>query len=163
MTNKDINTVVWSNAFSCGIKLIDEQHKGLVNLVNDMFSHVTGDDQQEREYLNRVIHEAIRYIRIHFATEEKIMNATKFDDYKEHKQAHDSFILSIAGHVKSVAAGKRYTIMPFAKFLKDWILSHIAVMDKRYFEYFKQIAARKEDGRITINPADLQNAVTAIK
>jgi hemerythrin len=156
MANKSVEIVTWSDRLSCGIKLIDDQHKGLVDLVNDMFNHATGNSIQEHDYFNIVIQEVVKYVKVHFATEEKIMIATKFSGYAEHKKAHDSFVLAVVENINDYNAGKRLTLSAFTKFLKNWILSHIAMMDKQYFEYFKKIATRKEDGKLSITSADIQ-------
>lgn len=161
--NKKEELVTWSSKFSVGVKLIDDQHKGLLDLVNDMFNHVTGDDDTERAYFNQVIQQAVGYVKVHFYTEEKIMLGTNFHGYPEHKKAHDSFILTVVDHIKSFESGKRMILSEFTKFLKDWILTHIAVMDKQYFEYFKEIATRKADGKLTINQADVAQRATAAK
>jgi len=155
MLNENTELVTWSHQLSCGVKLIDDQHKGLVDLVNDMFSHATGNESQEHDYFNRVIQEAVKYVKNHFATEEKIMLATKFSGYAEHKKEHENFVLAVVANIKDYEAGKRLTLSSFTRYLKDWILSHIAVMDKRYFEYFKKIATRKEDGKLSITSADI--------
>ena len=147
--------VKWSNTLSCGLQIIDEQHKGLVNLVNDLFNHVTGNEEEEHKYFNKVIQEAVKYVKIHFATEEKIMIATKFQSYTEHKKAHELFILTVVDRIKEYKTGKKMTLNTFTKFLKDWILSHIAVMDKQYFEHFKRLASRKADGKLSINSSDI--------
>jgi hemerythrin len=135
--------------------LIDDQHKGLVELVNDMFNHATGNSIQEHDYFNIVIQEVVKYVKVHFATEEKIMIATKFSGYAEHKKAHDSFVLAVVNNINDYKAGKRLTLSTFTKFLKEWVLSHIAMMDKQYFEYFKKIATRKADGTLSITSADI--------
>ena len=159
MDNSNRNELIsWSNKFSCGIKLIDDQHKGLVMLVNEMFNHVTGNELQEHDYFNRVINDAVSYVKVHFATEEKLMLATKFDGYAEHKKEHDSFVLAVVENIKDYEAGKRLTLSSFTRFLKDWVLSHIALMDKKYFEYFKKVATRKADGKLSITSADVNNA-----
>ncbi|MCL2720218.1 MAG: bacteriohemerythrin [Treponema sp.] len=150
--------ITWSDKFSCGIKLIDDQHKELVALVNEMFNHVTGNDLQEHNYFNRVINDAVSYVKVHFATEEKLMLATKFDGYAEHKKEHDSFVLAVVENIKDYEAGKRLTLSSFTRFLKDWVLPHIALMDKKYFEYFKKVATRKADGKLSITSADVNNA-----
>ncbi|MCL2764217.1 MAG: bacteriohemerythrin [Treponema sp.] len=150
--------ITWTDRFSCGIKLIDEQHRELVNLVNEMFNHVTGNDLQEHNYFNRVINDAVTYVKTHFATEEKLMIATKFDGYAEHKKEHDSFVLAVVENIRDYEAGKRLTLSSFTKFLKDWVLSHIALMDKKYFEYYKKIATRKADGKLSITSADVISA-----
>jgi len=153
--SRNSEIIVWSNTFACNIKIIDDQHRHLVDLVNKMFNHVTGDEDEERLYLKNVLQEAVRYIKIHFATEEKIMLATRFAGYIEHKEAHQNFVYNVANNIKSLISGKRLTLLSFSKFLKNWILTHIAVMDKQYFDYIRRIATRKADGKLTVSPVDL--------
>ena len=155
MVNDNSELIPWTNKFACGIKLIDDQHKGLVDLVNEMFNHVTGNEKEEKEYFDKVIKKAINYVRIHFATEERIMLATRFKGYAEHKRKHDTFVLAVVDNVRAFQFSKRFTLFTFTKFLKEWVLTHIAVMDKQYFEYLKNIATRKANGKLSINKADV--------
>ena len=147
--------ISWSAAFSVGIKIIDDQHKELFALVNDMFNHVVGDAQAESVYFKQVIQKAVDYVKVHFSTEEKIMLHANFPGYSEHKKAHDTFVLTVVEKVKDFEAGKKFTLLEFTQFLKEWILTHIAIMDKGYFTYFRKIATRKEDGKLSINQADV--------
>jgi len=149
------NLVNWSTTYSVGVKVIDDQHKGLLNLVNDMYNHVTGNEEEEREYFKKIIQEAVNYVKVHFATEEKIMRAIKFQGYAGHKKAHDSFILTVVENIRDYESGKRVTLSSFTHFLKDWILTHIAIMDKQYFDYFMKIATRKENNQLSITSADI--------
>jgi hemerythrin len=143
--------ITWSNTFSFGIKPIDDQHKEFVDLVNDMFHHATGNNEQEREYFSKVIKKAVHYIKVHFATEEKIMLAIQYPDYAEHKRCHDCFILDVIDNIRKFETEKHYTLFSFTKFLKDWVLSHIGIMDKQYHLYIKKmIALRKAGGRLRV-------------
>ena len=155
MTKTKSELVTWSPTFSVGVKIIDDQHKGLLDLVNDMFNHVTGDEAAEREYFSHVIQRAVQYVKVHFNTEEKIMIHTNYPGYAEHKKAHDAFVLTVVENIKNFESGKRLVLSEFTKFLKEWILTHIAIMDKQYFGYFKEIATRKEDGKLSINRTDV--------
>ena len=152
--NDDNELIIWTTKLSCGIKLIDDQHRGLVDLVNEMFNHVTGNHVQERDYFNNVIHQAIEYVKYHFSTEEKILLVTDFCDYAKHKKEHDHFVLTIIESVREYEAGERFTLSSFTRFLRDWILSHIALMDREYFEHIQKISVRKPDGRLSINLED---------
>ena len=153
----NVNELIsWSNKLACGIKIIDEQHKGLVMLVNDMFNHVTGNEKEEKEYFNKIIREALRYIRVHFATEERIMTATKFKGYAEHKRKHDTFVIAVVDNVRAYQFSRRFSLFTFTKFLKEWVLTHVAVMDKQYFEYIKSLASRKANGKLSISRADIR-------
>jgi len=149
--------IVWANTFSCGVKPIDDQHKELISLVNEMFNHVTGDEKQEREYFNKVFLKVVNYIRVHFATEEKIMLVTRFSGYNEHKMAHDNFISTVKNYIYNFTSGKRFSLYTFTKFLKNWVLSHIAIMDKQYFEYFRKTAIRnRASGNLNISSAGIR-------
>jgi len=152
---KSKNYVSWSESYSMGIKIIDDQHKGLLDFVNDLFNHSTGNELEEQAYFKEVIQQAVQYIKNHFQTEEKLMITTKYPGYAEHKKAHDEFTLTVVKSVKDFESGKRLVLEKFAYFLKDWILTHVAVMDIQYATYFRKIATRKADGRLTIGMADI--------
>jgi len=144
------NLVTWSSTYSVGVRSIDAQHMELINLVNDMYNHIVGDEKAERAYFKKIIHNAVEYVKVHFATEEKILLATKFPGYVEHKRAHDLFILNVIENIRDYEEGKKINLAAFTHFLKDWILSHIAVMDKQYFLYLKRIATRKANGKLSV-------------
>jgi hemerythrin len=136
--------------------LIDDQHKGLLDVVNDLFSHSSGNEREEREYFKEVIQQAVQYVKNHFQVEEKLLIASKYPDYAEHKKAHDEFTMTILSSAKDFESGKRLVLEKFAYFLKDWILTHIAVMDKQYAIYLRKIATRKADGRLTVGMTDIE-------
>jgi hemerythrin len=137
-----------------GIKIVDEQHKGLLDFVNDLFNHSTGNESEERAYFKKVINKAVQYINVHFATEEKIMISTKFPGYAEHKKAHAEFTLAVVQSADDYESGKKRVLSKFACYLKDWILTHIAIMDVQYAAYLKKIAASKEDVLLSITKDD---------
>ena len=153
--SKRANIVNWSPTFSVGVNLIDNQHKELLKLTNDLFSHSIGDPESEQAYFKKVIKGAVDYVKVHFSTEEQIMIKTRFPGYAEHKREHDSFILTVIEQVKVFEESKKMPLLNFTNFLKDWILTHIAISDKGYFEYFKKIATRKSDGTLSISIEDI--------
>jgi len=150
------NLVTWSATYSVGIKIIDDQHKELFRLVNEMYNHVNNDDEEvERAYFKSVIRQVVDYIKKHFTTEEKIMQRTQCKDYVGHKIAHDFFILSVANIVQKFDEGKRVPLISFTNFIKDWILTHIAIMDKQYFNHLMKVASRKPDGKPSVTQAGI--------
>jgi hemerythrin len=154
MKDEEKEYVKWSDTYSMGIKLIDDQHKGLLDFVNDLLNHSTGNEKEERIYFKKVIQQAVQYIQVHFATEEKMMLATKFPGYKEHKRTHDEFTLTVVQSAEDFKSGKKRVLSKFACFLRDWVLTHIAVMDVQYAAYFKKIATREADGTLSIAMED---------
>ncbi|MCL2758704.1 MAG: bacteriohemerythrin [Treponema sp.] len=148
MSDNRTKLINWNKSFECGIKQLDEQHKALVDLVNEMFQNITGNEKQENDYFDKIYHKAADSIKEHFITEERILSATKYAGYAEHKKAHKLFTLSINNELRKHESGKKISLSYFTGYIKDWILSHIAVMDKQYFEYFKQIATSGKDVKI---------------
>ena len=155
----DKKHVTWSDSYSVGIKLIDDQHKGFLALVNELFNnpveYYVDDEDAERARFKGAMKQTVSYVKHHFSTEENYMMATRFPGYADHKRIHDAFILTIIQTARDFDAGKRLMSEKLAYFLKDWVLSHVAVMDVQYARYFRSIATRKDCGRLTITIADL--------
>jgi len=126
--------MIWNDDLSCGIALVDEQHKGLIALVNTMLEQVDDGHLQERESFNAITAGIVSYVGNHFMTEEKIMLDAKLSGYDAHKKEHDNFKLAFAEYIRNYESGNEFALPKFTKFLKEWILSHIAQVDKRCFE-----------------------------
>jgi hemerythrin len=139
MTGSEL--VKWSPTLSIGIKIIDDQHQELLRITNDLFNHCVGDEESEKAYLSKVIQGVVDYIKIHFSTEEKLLHRANYPDYMNHKQEHDAFVLNVVEQVRNIR-DRKFSLVTFTRYLKDWILTHIAVSDKKYAEYFKKNAAR---------------------
>jgi hemerythrin len=132
---EQVEYVAWSDAYSTGISMIDEQHKGLLDFINNLYNHVSGDEAKERAYFKEVIQQAVQYVRYHFASEEKYMASISFPGLAEHKKAHEQFVLTVIKTIREYELGNTLTLENFANFLKDWVLSHIAVMDIQYSKF----------------------------
>ena len=145
-TDQKIDYIKWSNTYSLGIKLIDDQHKRLLESVNDFLNFAAENQMEEHARFKEVIAEVVEYIKVHFASEEGIMLATRFPGYEEHKKTHESFILTVIQSVRDYEAGNRLVLINFARFMKNWVFSHIAVMDVQYIDYFKKIIISRSDG-----------------
>jgi hemerythrin len=128
--------VIWSNAYSVGSALIDNQHKGLVEMTNALFRGC--DRHDEAISFMRAIQSAVNYAKIHFATEEKFMQMTEYPDSAVHKAEHEAFVTEVLKQVKNFEEGN-CTPLDFAFYLKNWLLNHIAISDKKYSPYLKNI------------------------
>ena len=128
--------VEWLEAYSVGSELVDNQHKGLVEMTNALFMGCERRDGMLS--FMRTIQKAVNYAKTHFATEERFMQKTNYPDYAAHKAEHESFVAEVLKQVKRFEDGVCAPI-DFALFLKDWLLNHIAISDKKYSPYLKNI------------------------
>jgi hemerythrin len=136
MEQSDLLT--WDEKFSVGIPVIDEQHKKLVRMTNELFLGCERPDITI-VYFIKTIQSAVNYARSHFALEEKYMIEVHYPDYAAHKKEHEDFVAEVLRQVRLFEQGKTAPLS-FAQFLKNWLLNHIAVMDKKYSPFFMPIA-----------------------
>ncbi|MDR2102840.1 MAG: bacteriohemerythrin [Treponema sp.] len=137
--------VEWDDRYAIGIPLIDEQHKKLVDMTNDLYKGCLKGDAEARDYFMKAVHGTVDYVKYHFAAEEKILENIKYPDIVEHKREHEGFVKKLFEDVKSFEEGKKFVPNLFVRYLKDWILAHIAVEDKKYAEYI--FSLKKQGGR----------------
>lgn len=76
----------WSDDLSVGIQEIDEQHKVLVGLLNELHTAISGHkgSAECRVILDRLA----EYARAHFAVEESLMRVLGYPDYENHNGPH---------------------------------------------------------------------------
>jgi hemerythrin len=127
--------VEWDDRYSIGIPLIDEQHKELLRQTNDLYAACLKSEEEARAFFKMVIHSMVEYVGVHFSTEEKMLEKIKYPDFEEHKRQHDEFVKEVLAHVQAFEEGKKLVPNNFVRFLKDWLLAHIAVSDKKYSTY----------------------------
>ena len=127
--------VVWHDSYSVGVRLIDEQHKHLINLTNRLFRSCMESTERSKAIFLETIHEAVNYVGYHFSTEEKIMERINYPDYRRHKLEHTEFVRKVFTKVEDFGSGKILAPLTFVYFLREWILHHIAVSDKKMGDY----------------------------
>jgi hemerythrin len=131
--------VKWEAAYSVGVKLIDDQHKELVRMTNELSLGCQKGGNEAEIYFMRVIQGAVKYVKTHFTTEEIIMERLKFPEYLEHKKEHEEFVAEVLRDVKAFEGGGKLVPLEFAQFLQKWVLNHIAKSDKRYGIFFEDL------------------------
>jgi hemerythrin len=140
--------VEWDDNYLIGIPLIDDQHKELIRLTNDLFNACLKSGEAANEHFKLAIHEMVNYTKFHFSAEEKIMENVKYPELENHKKQHESFVMQVLADVKNFEEGKRFVPNNFVRYLRDWILAHIAVSDKRYSKYIFEIKKQGELGNL---------------
>jgi diguanylate cyclase (GGDEF)-like protein/hemerythrin-like metal-binding protein len=121
----------WNKNFETGIATIDEQHKVLISLLNELAGTLAHDDQLE---INRVFDELAEYANFHFETEEAIWVEYFGDDswLSSHQLTHSSFLPKVV-ELKEQDTNKPLIeiIESIVKFLIRWLAFHIIDSDKR--------------------------------
>ncbi|MDR3147074.1 MAG: bacteriohemerythrin [Treponema sp.] len=138
--------VEWDDKYSVGIPLIDEQHKELIRLTNELYQGCLAGDAAAHDFFFNAIHKAMDYVKYHFSAEEKLLTNMKYPHLAEHKKQHEDFVRKMVEDVKSFQGGKKFVPNNFVRFLKEWILSHIAIADTQYATYLMNL---KKQGKLS--------------
>jgi hemerythrin len=125
----------WSDEYSVGNSIIDEQHKGLIRLTDELYEACRQGGGAEKSSFIKALHGSVDYVRTHFSTEEKIMKEVNYPDYEAHKKEHEDFIAEVLRQAKNYETNKPFVPASFVKFLLEWVVNHIAGSDKKYIPY----------------------------
>ena len=130
--NEDI--VVWDIAYSVGYSTIDDQHKKLVGMINGLFQLDKDESTATKALFAKAFSEAGDYAKNHFHDEEEILEKAGYPNLSEHKKEHVIFMNGVWSQFSSFNEGNESPV-GLARFLKKWLLTHIAVSDKKYAPY----------------------------
>lgn len=124
----------WNDSYSVKIREIDNQHRELVNILNELYEAMNA--QKGSDILGRVILKLITYTKQHFATEEGYMQRFGYPDYAAHKREHEAFTQKVLSFKQDFDAGKVAMSVQITAFLRDWLVKHISGVDKKYSDFF---------------------------
>jgi hemerythrin len=139
--------VEWDNRYSVGIPLIDDQHKELIKLTNNLYKSCLAGEETARVNFLVAIKGTVDYVKYHFSAEEQLLQSVNYPELTAHKKEHELFVKHILEEVQSFNGGKKFVPNLFVRYLKDWILSHIAVEDRKYAAFFLDL---KKQGALNV-------------
>lgn len=125
---------VWDNKYSVGVREIDNQHKILVDMLNELYEAMQSG--KGNEILTGIILKLINYTKTHFATEERYFEKFSYPDTLSHKKEHEKFTEKVLAFKNDFNAGRVSLSVSITSFLKDWLVSHIQGIDKKYGPFF---------------------------
>jgi len=126
--------IQWSDELSVGIQEIDEQHKLLVKMLNELNEAIQGG--RGKEVRMELFNKLVEYTRVHFAVEESLMRLLDYPHYEDHKKEHEELTGQLFKEID------RFHTMPDTSnyellfFLKRWLTHHIMKADKAYEKFF---------------------------
>ncbi len=136
-----MSMIAWSDEYNVDIQEIDEQHKRLIEIINELYDAISSKKQHDQ--LQHVLQELVEYTKVHFAVEETLMRIFHYEEYDEHKAIHDKIVTKVLDFKKKFDAGDERMGMELLMFLKDWLFDHINKVDKRYVKHFHKHGVKR--------------------
>jgi hemerythrin-like metal-binding protein len=124
----------WRAEYALEINEIDNQHKVLVDFINELYEAVV--DKKADAKAKEIIVKMQNYALFHFETEEAYFKKFNYPETLQHISEHRSFVKK-TGEFKEIADGNHPVTFRIVQFLKEWIGNHIQQVDKRYVSFLK--------------------------
>lgn len=118
----------WADDMEIDRGPIDDDHKNLVRLVNEL--HTATSAGRGHEVIEKIMHELINYTKDHLEREEHIMAALQFPNLERHKQGHQLFAKKLNELQAKYDAGSITVPSQLSTVLRDWLSLHIRRSDK---------------------------------
>ncbi|WP_313952647.1 bacteriohemerythrin [Accumulibacter sp.] len=133
----------WSRHFVTGIELVDAQHRGLVDLINQVAPLLSGDEGMAGNEARSLLDRLSEYAVTHFRDEEAIMREGNIDedDFAHHIRSHQGFVEEVAlmqGQLDDVGM---YNGRDLLRFLASWLTFHILIEDQLMARQLRLVAA----------------------
>ena len=128
--------IAWTDEYSVNIREIDNQHRRWFAILNKLFD--AKGSHQERESLNVILSELVKYTETHFVNEERLMKAHDYPDLASHIKEHEAFIQKVSDFQQRFEDGKAGLDISVLSFLMNWFKNHIQVSDKAYAPFLNE-------------------------
>jgi hemerythrin len=132
--------MTWTDDLSVGIRLIDEQHKVLLGLINEL--HAAMRARKSDAVLVGVVERLKEYTVKHFGQEEEYFDRYGYAETAAHKELHAKLVKQVLDFESDLKSGRAKVTMDIMRFLKDWLVKHIMGTDKKYSEFLNSKGVR---------------------
>ncbi|MBF0340187.1 MAG: bacteriohemerythrin [Magnetococcales bacterium] len=133
---EDVEFFPWTSNLDTGMKDIDDDHKKLVAMVNQI--HKLLKESAGKDAISKIITELADYTHFHFGREEKLLEKHHYPEIVPHKEKHVKLLNEVSDLVKKFDSGDFAAPMDLLTLAKTWLVQHILRTDMRYVQYFKE-------------------------
>ena len=126
----------WTDELSVEIGEIDDQHKKLVNMINDLSYAMSKG--KGKDVIEAILSGLRDYTVEHFANEENYFARFNYTGALTHKREHNAFVDKITQFQNDYKNEKVMLSLEIMRFLKEWLQDHIKGSDKEYIRCFKE-------------------------
>lgn len=127
----------WDPALECGVELVDNEHKELFSLVNNLLT-----DAKEGKAVDSsaaALDFLEKYVATHFEHEEILMRECAYPNADEHMRLHYQFIKTLSELKKKYNESNNSlaVALEINHAAMSWLINHIKVIDMRFTQYYK--------------------------
>ncbi|WP_412478205.1 bacteriohemerythrin [Azonexus sp. IMCC34839] len=130
--------VSWMPEYSVGIDVIDEHHRYLFDLTNDLFD-VVAQKRGARE-VARILKALDQYAQVHFRAEERMMAHYSYARLDRQEHQHHRFEARLREFYSEMHDNPLTAQFEVLLYLRDWLVGHIRNEDAQLRELIADVA-----------------------
>ena len=127
--------IEWSRDLEINVQEVDGQHRKIVDIINNL-SDTMGSAGKEK-VVEDILGELAEYSKLHFSTEESLMEKHGYSGLEEQKKKHAEFterVEELTSQYKVARGALRIVIM---RFLQEWLRDHISGTDRKMGQFLQ--------------------------
>ena len=115
---------------------MDDQHGILMDTMNELrLAMVRGSSREQVcDELNRLI----GFTRMHFSSEERLLEENGFPGVAEHRDAHQHLLIEIEEAAHRARHNEEFQMRPLLSYLRGWYLGHMEGLDRDYGQWLNE-------------------------
>ncbi|MCO5164040.1 MAG: bacteriohemerythrin [Mesorhizobium sp.] len=121
--------IEWKDHYSVGVEAVDHEHRELIEFINQLHDDLLAGTQEP--LVTAFLGEILRAISAHFALEERFMFECRYDQFTEHKQAHEQLLEELRDIMDRFEADPRGASRQLSRRLDAWFTLHFKSHDAR--------------------------------
>ena len=122
----------FEDEYLTGIESIDEEHKELVKILEELHYLVSHDDSEDKyDKILNLLKYFRNYIQVHFKNEEDYMESIQYEELEMQQLAHDVFIARLElMNLDEFDTSRQQELEEYVEAMTEWVVAHIIHMDK---------------------------------
>ncbi len=151
----------WNKYFETGLQTVDEQHRGLIDLINRFGEVLVQADGASGDDIDVLFNQLAAYAQYHFREEEDLMQEAGLDPryVEQHTKLHADFVQDVT-LLHQRASERQATAESLLKFLTYWLTYHILGIDQSMAKQIAAIRSGKKPQDAFAAEANLQEGAT---
>lgn len=126
----------WRKGYATGVEQMDDQHKRLIELVNQMYRVIR--DKEGTEALDGVLQKMSDYAERHLRDEEDLLHEYSYPGLESHKKAHSEYYAKMDELLAEMNVDKQKAAQKIYVFLRKWWVEHIVGEDREYGPFLRK-------------------------
>ena len=127
--------LVWTQEREVGLPIIDEQHRGIVSLINSL--HFLSTQRPNSFIVEATVDMIDRYVKLHGYTEEMFFQQYHYPGIEAHQSEH----IGLLNKLNELRNDSSVSVQECAKCFMEYFINHVEEGDRKYALFIQALIA----------------------